>query len=70
MEKLLLRLVTTRLQTSKHYFVFRLEKYDSYFFINEKSTDEHLHYVDLTQTFAEAEIDLINSLLNWYDKQD
>lgn len=70
MEQLLIRLVNTRLQTFKHYFVFRLQKDDSYFCINEKSTDEHLHYVDLTQSFAEAEIDLINSLLNWYDKQD
>ena len=70
MEQLLIRLANTRLQTEKYYFSFRLEKDDSYFSINEKSTDQHLHYVDLSQSFAEAEMELIYSLLNWYDKQD
>lgn len=70
MEQLLIRLANTRLQNQKYYFSFRLYKDDSYFSINEKSTDQHLHYVDLTQSFAKSEIELINSLLNWYDKQD
>lgn len=70
MEQLLMRLANVRLQTKKYYFVFRLYKDDSYFAINDKSTGQHLHYVDLTQSFAEAEIELINALLNWYDKQD
>lgn len=70
MEQLLIRLVNTRPQTKNYYFSFRLFKDDIYFSINEKSTDHPLHYVDLTKTFAEAEIELINGLLNWYDKQD